>query len=78
MINTLVHACHIYYCVCHRQRSTPLTGSWSLICDGGGSVVILRSLQWQGMVAYNVPSTPNFGCFYCGMGEKNPDLSFML
>lgn len=39
---------------------------------------MLRSLLWLGMVAYHVPNTTNHGYFYCGTGEKNLDLHFML
>lgn len=40
--------------------------------------MVLRSLLWLGLVVYHVPNTPNFGYFYCGTGERNPDLLFML
>ena len=43
-----------------------------------GSVVILRCLLWIGYVFYHVPNTKNFGSFYCGTGERNHDLLFML
>lgn len=52
-------------------------GCWSIQCDQGVSMV-LRSLSWLGMTAYHVPNTPTYGYFYCGTGEKNPDLPFML
>ena len=55
-----------------------LSGCWSLQCDQGGASVVLRSLLWLGLVVYHVPNTPNFGYFYCGTGERNPDLLFML
>ena len=49
-----------------------------MVSDNGGATVILRSLMWPGMVAFNVPCSPNNGYFYCGIGEKNSDLLFML
>lgn len=52
-------------------------GCWSLQSEQGG-VVVLRSLQWPGLVAYHVPHTPNHGYLYCGNGERNPDILFML
>lgn len=62
----------------HESNLLPPVGCWSLHCDQGGASVVLRSLVWMGLVAYHVPSTPNFGYFYCGTGEKNTDLLFML
>ncbi|CAJ0963093.1 unnamed protein product, partial [Ranitomeya imitator] len=34
------------------------TGCWSLQCEQGSSVVVLRSLLWLGMTFYHVPSHP--------------------
>lgn len=55
-----------------------IPGCWSIQCDQGGSCVILRNLIWMGMLAYVVPDSTSFGYFYCGTGEKNPDILFML
>ncbi|XP_047132959.1 radial spoke head protein 9 homolog [Hydra vulgaris] len=56
----------------------PQCGSWSLQQERGGAVIVLRSLHWLGFTAYHVPETQIFGCCYCGYGEKNLDLPFML
>lgn len=53
-------------------------GCWSLQINQGGASVVLRSLIWLGMVMYHNPGTPKFGYFYCGTGEKNLDIPFML
>ena len=53
-------------------------GSWSVQQERGGAVVVLRSLHWLGFTAYHLPGTPIFGYCYCGNGEKNLDLPFML
>ena len=75
---SLTHTHTLIHTHTHTHMYTLLLGCWSLQCDQGGTCAVLRSLQWLGLVAYHVPNTPNFGYFYCGTGEKNPDLLFML
>lgn len=53
-------------------------GSWSLQFERGSGLVCLRSTLWLGFVFYHVPGTRKFGSVYCGTGEKNSDLPFML
>ncbi|XP_070577870.1 radial spoke head protein 9 homolog [Ptychodera flava] len=53
-------------------------GSWSLHCERGSGLVILRSLLWQGLTFYHVPGTTKYGYVYVGTGEMNKDLPFML
>jgi len=53
-------------------------GCWSLQFERGSALVILRSLIWQGYTFYQVPGTKEYGSIYCGTGEKNRDLPFML
>ncbi|XP_075719631.1 radial spoke head protein 9 homolog [Rhinoderma darwinii] len=53
-------------------------GCWSLQCERGSSVVVLRSLLWLGMTFYHVPLTPQHGYVYIGDGERNIDLPFMI
>jgi len=53
-------------------------GSWSLQCERGSGLVILRSLLWQGLTFYHVPGTTKYGYVYFGTGEINKDLPFML
>ncbi|XP_077138081.1 radial spoke head protein 9 homolog [Ranitomeya variabilis] len=59
------------------QQDIP-TGCWSLQCEQGSSVVVLRSLLWLGMTFYHVPLTPQHGYVYIGNGERNIDLPFMI
>lgn len=53
-------------------------GCWTLQFERGSGVVVLHSLVWFGMVSYHVPDTSKYGYFYCGTGERNNDLPFML
>lgn len=53
-------------------------GCWSLLFERGSGVVVLHSLIWFGMVSFHVPNTSKYGYFYCGTGERNNDLPFML
>ncbi len=62
----------------HTVTHHTVTGCWSVVNVNGGAAMVLRSLQWPGMVAFTVPNSRSFGYFYCGIGEKNPDLLFML
>lgn len=52
--------------------------SWSLQLERGSGLVILRSLLWQGLTFYHIPETTKHGYIYCGSGEMNKDLPFML
>ena len=52
-------------------------GCWSVQLEDG-SVAVLRNLVWLGYTFYHVPCTRNYGAFYCGTGERNHDLLFML
>ncbi len=51
---------------------------WSIQCVQGGAIVLLRSLKWVGFVAYHIPNSTKYGYTYCGTGEKNNDVLFML
>ncbi|XP_019468324.1 radial spoke head protein 9 homolog isoform X2 [Meleagris gallopavo] len=53
-------------------------GSWTVQLEKGCTVVVLRSLLWLGLTFYHVPMTKQYGYIYCGTGEKNLDLPFML
>ncbi|CAH1792347.1 unnamed protein product [Owenia fusiformis] len=53
-------------------------GCWSLQFERGSGLVTLRSLQWIGYTFYHVPGTRQYGSCYCGTGEMNKDLPFML
>ncbi|OXB65421.1 hypothetical protein ASZ78_005048 [Callipepla squamata] len=53
-------------------------GSWTVQLEKGSTVVVLRSLLWLGLTFYHVPVTKQYGYIYCGTGEKNLDLPFML
>ncbi|OXB76594.1 UNVERIFIED_CONTAM: hypothetical protein H355_014485 [Colinus virginianus] len=53
-------------------------GSWTVQLEKGSTVVVLRSLLWLGLTFYHVPMTKQYGYIYCGTGEKNLDLPFML
>jgi len=56
----------------------PEGGSWSVQCERGGGLIILRSLHWLGFTFYHVPGNSSYGHVYVGTGEKNLDLPFML
>ncbi|XP_015713261.1 radial spoke head protein 9 homolog [Coturnix japonica] len=53
-------------------------GSWAVHLERGCTVVVLRSLLWLGLTFYHIPMTKQYGYLYCGTGEKNLDLPFML
>jgi len=53
-------------------------GCWAIRQDPSATLVTLRSLSWQGYVAYHVPETTKFGGFYCGYAQKSRDLPFLL
>ncbi|XP_072189164.1 radial spoke head protein 9 homolog isoform X2 [Excalfactoria chinensis] len=60
----------------HENRN--FEGSWTIQLEKGCTVVVLRSLLWLGLTFYHVPMTKQYGYLYCGTGEKNLDLPFML
>lgn len=51
---------------------------WSVQYERGSGLVQIRSLQWLGMSFFHVPETNRYGSLYCGIGEENKDLPFML
>lgn len=51
---------------------------WTLQYERGSGLVQLRSLKWLGMAFFHVPETNRYGSLYCGIGEENKDLPFML
>ena len=53
-------------------------GAWSIQIDISGLVARIRSLLWNGYIAYHVATTNNFGGVYLGTGLKNKDLAFMI
>lgn len=53
-------------------------GCWAVRQDPCATLVTLRSLSWQGYVAFHVPETTKFGSCYFGYGQKNLDLPFLL
>jgi radial spoke head protein 9 len=53
-------------------------GCWAIRQDPSISLVTLRSLNWQGYVAYHIPGSTKFGGLYFGYGQKNRDLPFIL
>jgi radial spoke head protein 9 len=53
-------------------------GSWSIQGENGGSVVILKNLNWPGHVFYHAPKMNKFGSVYFGTGVKNIHLGFSL
>ncbi|XP_077998908.1 radial spoke head protein 9 homolog [Glandiceps talaboti] len=60
------------------DEDIPKSRAWSLQCERGSGLVILRSLLWQGLTFYHVPGTTKHGYVYVGTGELNKDLPFML
>ncbi|KAJ3194769.1 Radial spoke head protein 9 [Irineochytrium annulatum] len=46
-------------------------GVWTIQVERGGSVAILRSLQWPGYSSFHSPSPAKWGGFYYGTGIKN-------
>lgn len=53
-------------------------GCWSLQFERGSALVLVRSLKWPGSSFFHVPGTNSFGSLYCGIGERNKDIPFML
>lgn len=53
-------------------------GCWSIRADTNAALVTLRSLSWQGYIAYIAPGTTRFGGAYFGYGLKNLELPFLL
>mmetsp|Transcript_55722 Transcript_55722/g.180924 ORF Transcript_55722/g.180924 Transcript_55722/m.180924 type:complete len:112 (-) Transcript_55722:287-622(-) len=53
-------------------------GCWAVRQDPSANVVMLKSLNWPGYIAYHVPGTPKFGGMYFGYAQKNRDLPFMI
>ncbi|UJR13588.1 hypothetical protein I4U23_000601 [Adineta vaga] len=51
---------------------------WSVQYERGSGLVHLRSLKWPGMAFFHIPGTNRYGSLYCGIGEENKDLAFML
>jgi len=51
---------------------------WSVQYERGSGLVQIRSLKWIGMAFFHIPETNRFGSLYCGIGEENKDLPFML
>jgi len=51
---------------------------WSVQYERGNGLVQIRSLKWPGMAFFHIPETNRFGSLYCGVGEENKDLPFML
>ncbi|TPX30440.1 hypothetical protein SmJEL517_g05994 [Synchytrium microbalum] len=53
-------------------------GVWSLQQEQGGEVILLRSLLWPGYTFFHTPTPSKFGSMYCGNGQKNANIGFML
>ncbi|CAF4711931.1 unnamed protein product, partial [Rotaria magnacalcarata] len=51
---------------------------WSVQYERGSGLVQIRSLKWPGMAFFHIPETNRYGSLYCGVGEENKDLPFML
>ncbi|CAF1273647.1 unnamed protein product [Adineta steineri] len=51
---------------------------WSVQFERGSGLVQIRSLKWPGMAFFHIPETNRYGSLYCGVGEENKDLAFML
>jgi len=51
---------------------------WSVQYERGNGLIQIRSLKWLGMAFFHIPETNRFGSLYCGVGEENKDLPFML
>lgn len=51
---------------------------WSVQFERGSGLVQIRSLKWLGMAFFHIPETNRYGSLYCGIGEENKDLPFML
>lgn len=55
-----------------------LRGSWCVHYDAFKRVAIVRSLLWPGYHFYYNGSDLGYGALYCGDGQRNNDLVFML
>ncbi|KAL2918041.1 hypothetical protein HK105_202455 [Polyrhizophydium stewartii] len=53
-------------------------GVWSVQAEVGGTVAIVRSLQWPGHTFIHSASPLRFTSFYFGTGQKNHNIGFML
>ncbi|CAF1094534.1 unnamed protein product [Didymodactylos carnosus] len=53
-------------------------GSWSIQYERGSGLIQIRSLKWLGMSFFHIPETNRYGSLYCGIGEENKDLPFMI
>ncbi|CAF2329499.1 unnamed protein product [Rotaria sp. Silwood2] len=51
---------------------------WSVQYERGSGLVQIRCLKWIGMAFFHIPETNRFGSLYCGIGEENKDLPFMI
>lgn len=51
---------------------------WSVQYERGSGLVQIRSLKWIGMAFFHIPETNRYGSLYCGIGEENKDLPFMI
>lgn len=51
---------------------------WSVQYERGSGLVQIRSLKWLGMAFFHIPETNRYGSLYCGIGEENKDLPFMI
>lgn len=57
---------------------TEISEMWSINVDKISGVAVVKSLLWQGSVAYAIAGTSHFGNVYLGTGEKSLDLAFIL
>ncbi|TPX43597.1 hypothetical protein SeLEV6574_g04967 [Synchytrium endobioticum] len=53
-------------------------GVWSLQQENGGEVVLIRSLLWPGYTFFHTPASGKYGSMYCGTGQTNVNIGFML
>lgn len=53
-------------------------GCWSLQITSGGTLVVLKSLYWPGMLVYHYINKPKYGFVYIGNGKKVLDVPFEL
>jgi len=51
---------------------------WTVQYERGSGLIQIRSLKWIGMAFFHIPETNRYGSLYCGTGEENKDLPFML
>jgi len=55
-----------------------IISGWSVQYERGSGLIQIRSLKWVGMAFFHIPETNRFGSLYCGIGEENKDLPFMI